>query len=98
MARALSACLKRRATATKRADEAEQKPLEGVEEEAAMGRYQKMRFLSNRPCVLAVFKDAVTCFGVSVLEDVQKPSCLCTKVGGLTPIEPRWGHDKRTVR
>ena len=33
---------KRHVTAKKRADEAEQKTLEGVAEEAAMGRYQKM--------------------------------------------------------
>ena len=87
MVLAFSAFLKRHVTAKKRADEAEKKPLEGVEEEAAMGRYQKMRFLSNGPCVLAVFEDAVTCSGASVPENVQKPQRLCTKVGGLTPID-----------
>ena len=45
-----SAFLKRHVTAKNRADEAEKKPLEGVEEEAAMCTSTKMRFLSNGPC------------------------------------------------
>ena len=89
MVLAFSAFLKRHVTAKKRADEAEKKPLEGVEEEAAMCRYPKMRFLSNGPSGLAIFEDAVTCSGAPVPENVQKPPCLCTKVGGLTPIDPR---------
>ena len=82
MVLAFSAFLKRHVTAKKRADEANKKPLEGVEEEAAMGRYQKMRLLSTGPCGLAVFEKAVTCSGASVPEHVQKPQRLCTKVGG----------------
>ena len=46
-------------------------------------------FLSNGHCVLAVFEDAMTCSGASVPENVQKPPRLCTKVGGLTPIDLR---------
>ena len=45
----------RHETAEKRAEEAEQRPLEGVEEEEAMTRYQKMRFLVNGPCVFYIF-------------------------------------------
>ena len=81
MVLAFSAFLKRHVTAKKRAGEAEQNPLEGVEAEAAMGRYQKMRVLSNCPFGLAVCEDAVTCSGASVPEHVQKPLRQCTKVG-----------------
>ena len=89
MVQAFSAFLIRHGTAEKRAEEAEQRPLEGVEEEEAMTRYQKMRFVLNGPCVFCMFDDAVTCSGASVPENVQKPPRLCTKVGGLTPIDPR---------
>ena len=85
----VSACLIRHGTAEKRAEEAEQRPQEGVEEEAAMARYQKMRFLLNCPCVFSIFEDVVTCSGASVPENVQKPRRLCTHVGGLTPIDGR---------
>ena len=89
MVLAFSTFLKRHVTAKKRADEAEKKTLEGVDAEAAMGRYQDRRFLSNGPCVFCIFDDAVTCSGASVPENVQKPPRLCTKVGGLTEIGPR---------
>ena len=56
-----------------------------------------MRFLSNGHGGLAIFEDAVTCSGASVPENVQKPQRLCTKVGGLPPIDPRWGNDRRSI-
>ena len=89
MVLAFSTFLIRHRTAEKRAEEAEQRPLEGVEEEEAMTTYQKIRFLLNGPCVFFIFEDAVTCSGASVPENVQKPPRLCTKVGGLPPIGPR---------
>ena len=89
MVLAFSAFLIRHGTAEKRAEEAEQRPLEGVEEEEAMTRYQKIRLLLNGLCVFFIFEDAVTCSGASVPENVQKPQRLCTKFGGLTEIEPR---------
>ena len=97
MVLAFSAFLIRHGTAEKRAEEAEQRPLEGVEEEEAMTRYQKIQFLLNGPCVFFIFEDAVTCSGASVPENVQKPPRLRTKVGGLGPIGPRWGNDKGTI-
>ena len=90
MVLAFSAFLKRHVTAKKRADEAEKKALEGVEEEAAMGRYQKIRFLSNGPCVFVVFKDAVTRSGASGPENVPKPQCLYPKDG-----PPKGGNNHR---
>ena len=91
MVLAFSAFLIRHGTAEKRAGEAEKRPLEGEEEEEAITRYQKMRFLLNGPCVFCIFEDAVTCSGASVPENVQKPPRLCTKVGGLAPIDGRRG-------
>ena len=44
----------------------------------------------NAPHAFNVFEDAVTCSGASVPENVQKPPRVCTKVGGLTPIGPRF--------
>ena len=90
MVLAFSAFLIRHGTAEKRAEEAEQRPLEGVEEEEAMTRYQKMRFLLNGPCVFCIFDDAVTCSGASVPENVQKPPRLCTKVGGQKGHDHHW--------
>ena len=81
MVLAFSAFLIRHGTAEKRAEEAEQRPLEGVEEEEAMTRYQKMLFWLNGPCIFCIFEDAVTCSGASVPENVQKPPRLRTKVG-----------------
>ena len=43
---------------------------------------------------LRMFEDAVTCSGASVPENVQKPPRLCTKVGGLTPIDPVFRNDQ----
>ena len=80
MVLAFSTFLIRHRTAEKRAEEAEQRPLEGVEEEEAMTRYQKIRFLLNGRCVFFIFEDAVTCSGASVPENVQKPPRLSTKV------------------
>ena len=87
----------RHGTAEKRAEEAEKRPLEGEEEEEAMTRYQKMRFLLNGPCVFFIFEAAVTCSGASVPENVQKPPRLCTKVGGPTPIDPRFRNDQVSI-
>ena len=97
MVLAFSAFLIRHGTAEKRAGEAEKRPLEGEEEEEAMTRYQKIRFLLNGPCVFCIFEDAVTCSGASVPENVQKPPRLCTKVRppgreGTTPREGNGGH------
>ena len=97
MVLAFSTFLIRHRTAEKRAEEAEQRPLEGVEEEEAMTRYQKIRFLLNGPCVFFIFEDAVTCSGASVPEHVQKPQRLCTKVGGPTPIGPRFRNDQVSI-
>ena len=71
----------RHGTAEKRAEEAEQRPLEGVEEEA-MTRYQKVLFWLNCPCIFCIFEDAVTCSGASVPENVQTPQRRRTNVGG----------------
>ena len=97
MVLAFSAFLIRHGTAEKRAEEAEQRPLEGVEEEEAMTRYQKILFWLNGPCIFCIFEDAVTCSGASVPENVQKPPRLCTKVGGLTPIGPRFRGDSVSI-
>ena len=93
MVLAFSAFLIRHGTAEKRAEEAEQRPLEGEEEEEAMTRYQKMRFLLNGPCVFFIFEDAVTCSGASVPENVQKPPRLRTKVGGQKGHDHHWVGD-----
>ena len=90
MVLAFSTFLIRHRTAEKRAEEAEQRPLEGVEEEEAMRRYQKIRFLLNGPCVFFIFEAAVTCSGASVPENVQKPPRLCTKVGGQKGHDHHW--------
>ena len=81
--------MERHGTAQQTAEEAEQRPLESVEEEAAMARYQKMQFVLNGPCVFNISEDAVTCSGASVPENVQKPPHLCTKVGCVTEIDGR---------
>ena len=97
MVRAFSAFLIRHGSAKKRPEEAAKRHVQGVEEEAALRRCHKMRFLSTGPCDLAVFENVVTRSGAFVPENVQKPQRLCTKVGGLTPIGPRWGNGRRTI-